>query len=67
MVRADSGHQVLRAFGDVSTDSSMGNLPIAISVKTYQYHPIPGSKIDMPRLDSPHGTARGRARANLLV
>ena len=34
MVRADSGHQVLRAFVDVSTDSSMGTVPTAISVET---------------------------------
>ena len=41
MVRADSGHQVLRAFVDVSTDSSMGNLPIAISVETFPKAAIP--------------------------
>ena len=31
----------------------------------YQIGPkIPGSKLDMPRLDAPRGPARGRARAN---
>eukprot|EP01043_Picozoa_sp_COSAG02_P019241 COSAG02_NODE_920_length_15934_cov_11.363751_2_plen_84_part_00 len=49
----------------MTTDSSVGNLPIHDSVETFPKAPIPGTKLDMPRLDPPRGPARGRARANL--
>eukprot|EP01043_Picozoa_sp_COSAG02_P028678 COSAG02_NODE_1749_length_11069_cov_88.967274_12_plen_91_part_00 len=40
-------------------------VPIAISVETFPKAPIPGTELDVPRLDDPRGPARGRARANL--
>ncbi len=40
-------------------------VPIAISVETFPKAPIPGTELDVPRLDAPRGPARGRARANL--
>jgi len=54
-----------RAFVDVSTDSSMGTVPIAISVETSLTRLFSGTKLDVPRLAAPRGPARGRARANL--
>ena len=40
-----SGQSTLRAFGDVSTDSSMGTAPIAISVETSLTRPFPGRAV----------------------
>ena len=43
----------------------MNNLPIAISAFTFLNRPFLGCELDVPRLATPRGRARGRARANL--
>ena len=43
----------------------MGTVPIAIPVEKFLNRPFPGTEFDVPRLASPRGPARGRARSNL--
>ena len=44
----------------------MGNLPIAISAFTFPKAAIPDTKLDVPRLATPRGRARGRAREHAV-
>ena len=59
---AFSGQSVLRAFGEVRPDSSMGAAPISISGLTSSNAPTEGCELDVPRLAALRGRARARAR-----
>ena len=60
---AVSGQSVLRAFRNFSPGISMGTVPIAIPVEKFLNRPFSGTKLEVPRLATPRGRARGRARA----
>ena len=59
------GQSVLRAFGDVRSGNSMRAVSIWISAFTSRTRPTEPCELDMPRLATSRGPARGRARANL--
>ena len=62
---AVSGQSVLRAFTDVRPEFPVGTVPIAISGETSVTTPFSGTELEVPRLATPRGRARGRARANM--
>ena len=62
---AISGQSVLRAFRDVRPGIFMRAVPISIPAFTSLNRPSPGCELDVPRLATLRGRARGRARANL--
>ena len=62
---AISGQSILRAFRDVRPGDSMGAAPDENSEFTSLTRPTEGCELDVPRLATLRGRARGRARANL--
>ena len=62
---AFSGQSVLRAFKEVRPEIPVGTVPIAISGLTSLKAPFFPSELTVPRLATPRGPARARARANM--